>query len=372
MTKRKLETILAGLALITVVIAGALGYYREAGQLEREIDSIFPQSSHLDERAYISIESARGYGGDLVMAVRVDSLGIIQDLEIIRQRETPSFLKKVIEGGLLKELTGIAYSHSFRKGEEIDYVSGATYTSEAIVECALQGARNIARDKLGFEVPPEEKTRFSLGIPEIALVLLYVLALTGVYSSTRFKKTLRWMSLAAGLFVLGFWFSVPLTLSRINLFLLGFWPGWHDHLYWYILVFGFFLVLLTTRKNIYCTWICPLACVQEGLGLMGGARPRFSRRFNLVTTWIQRSVAWLAIVLALYFRNPVQLNYEIFGVSLSLTGATYLFIMTGVFLMASLFIYRPWCNYLCPITPIADLLRVLRGQNKLTQSRKSP
>lgn len=38
----------------------------------------------------------------------------------------------------------------------------------------------------------------------------------------------------------GFWFSVPLTLSRINLFLLGYWPDWYDNLYWYILVLGFF------------------------------------------------------------------------------------------------------------------------------------
>jgi polyferredoxin len=70
-------------------------------------------------------------------------------------------------------------------------------------------------------------------------------------------------------------------------------------------------------------------------------------------------VAWVAILLALYFRSPVKVNYEIFGVSLSLTGATYLFVMTGIFFMASLFIKRPWCNYLCPITPVADLVRLL-------------
>jgi uncharacterized protein with FMN-binding domain len=358
--KRKTEKILAAFALITIVIAGILGYYREAGQLETEINSVYPEASQAGAQTYISIESAQGYGGDLVMAIQVDSLGTIKDLKIVRQRETPSFLKKVIKGGLLKELTGISYSYLFRKGEEIDYVTGATYTSRAIVECARQGAGNMARDKLGFEVPAEEKAGFSIGIPEIALVLLYLLALIGVYSNTRFKKVFRWVSLTTSLIVLGFWFSVPLTLSRINLFLLGFWPDWHEHFYWYILVFGFFLVLLTTRKNIYCTWICPLGCIQDGLGLVGGARPRFSRKFNLAKTWIQRGIAWLAIILALYFRNPVQLNYEIFGVSLSLTGATYLFIMTGVFLIASLFISRPWCNYLCPITPVADLLRMLR------------
>jgi len=357
---RKSDRILAFIAVITVVIAGVLGYLRENEDLETEISSIFPESLKDGSKIYISLESARGYGGDLVMAVLVDSLGTIKDLKIVRQRETPSFLKKVIRSGLLNELTGVSYSHM--GDESIDHVSGATYTSEAIVECALLGARNIARDELGFVVLPEEELSFTVGIPEITLILLYAFALITVYSHSRFKKALRWMIMIAGLIVLGFWFSVPLTLSRINLFLMGFWPGWHNHLYWYILVLGFFLVLLITRKNIYCAWICPLACIQEGLGLMGGARPRFSKKFNLVMTWIQRGVAWLAILLALYFRNPVQLNYEIFGVSLSLTGATYLFIMTGVFLIASLFITRPWCNYLCPITPVADLIRVFRGR----------
>jgi polyferredoxin len=61
-------------------------------------------------------------------------------------------------------------------------------------------------------------------------------------------------------------------------------------------------------------------------------------------------------MLALYFRNPVKLNYEIFGVSLSLTGATYLFATTGIFFIASVFIKRPWCNYLCPMTPVSDLV----------------
>lgn len=353
---------LAIVAVITVVIAGVFGYAKENGTLDTEINSIFPELSQAGSPSYVSIQRAQGYGGDMVIGVLVDSLGSILDLKILSHQETPSFFKKVLGKGLVKQLFGVSYSDSFVWGEGIDYVSGATYTSEAIVECAKLGSRHIAENELGFEVPSEPEAGFSVGIPEVALILLYVFALLGVYTHFKYKKALRWFTLIGGLILLGFWFSVPLTLSRINLFLLGFWPDWHEHLYWYILVFGFFLVLLITRKNIYCTWICPLGCIQDGLGFVGASKPRFSRKFNLVMLWVQRGMAWVAIVLALYFRNPVKLNYEIFGVSLSLTGATYLFIMTAVFFIASVFITRPWCNYLCPITPIADLIRVLRGR----------
>lgn len=380
MTKKRWEKILALAAIIILIVAGVLGFVRETGDIENEIASIIPEGKIAqpteegrflllpDESAlpagYIAIETTEGYGGDMVMAVLVDTTGNVEDLEIIRHNETPSFIQKVVRKGLLKNLKGIPFTSSFESAGGIDVVTGATYTSEAIIECAKMGSRHIAGSELGLEVPEEYETTFTLGIPEIALILLYVIALLGVYTRFRYKKILRWATMVAGLVVLGFWFSVPLTLSRINLFLLGFWPDWHDNLYWYILVLGFFLILLVTRKDIYCSWICPLGCIQDGLGLVGDARPRFSVRVNNIAKWIQRGVAWMAIMLALYFRTPVKVNYEIFGVSLSLTGATYLFIMTGIFFMASLFIKRPWCNYLCPVTPVSDLVRTLtRRQN---------
>ena len=375
MTNKRTEKILALTAAVTVVIAGLLGFIKESGHIEYEIASLITENEVIQVKgegrfiiferesehplAYISVEVAEGYAGEIRTAVRVDTLGYIDDFYIFKHSETPSFFKKVIHKGLIRQLKGTSYAESFKPDQGIDVVSGATYTSDAIIECAKSGSRHIALEELGFEVPADIKPPFLVGISEIALVLLYLVALIGVYTSFPYKKILRWTTLVTGLVILGFWFSVPLTLSRINLFLIGFWPDWHYNLYWYILVFGFFLILMVTRKNIYCSWICPLGCIQDGIGLVGAARSRFSRKVNHVMKWVQRIVAWLAIVMALYYRNPAQLNYEIFGVSLSLTGATYLFIATGIFFIASAFITRPWCNYLCPITPVADHFRLL-------------
>ena len=380
MTNRKLEKILALIAFTTVIIAGILGLKRETGDIEGEISSIIPEDylaqpngegrfivSNIETEhllGYIIIESSEGFSGDMFAAVLVDTIGAIEDLKVISHQETPSFFRKVLKKGLLRNLKGTSYSSSFEFGNGFDVVSGATYTSDAIIECAKKGSRQIAESELGLDIPVEYESRFIIGIPDVALVLLYVIALIGVYSQFRWKKVLRWITMFTGLVILGFWFSVPLTLSRINLFLLGFWPDWHENLYWYILVFGFLLVLLITRKNIYCSWICPMGCIQDGLGLVGAAKPRFSRNINSVTIWAQRGVAWLAIILALYYGNPVKVNYEIFGISLSLTGATYLFVMTGSFFMASVFIRRPWCNYLCPITPVADLIHMLTSRRQ--------
>ncbi len=381
MNRKRLERILAIISLFLVVMAGVLGIRREAQEVNNYLNGIIPEDHRAEAlggerfalyepdsqtaKLYLINESSPGYGGDLVVSVLLDSAGIIRDLKVARHRETPSFLEKTEKKGLRRSLVGKSYDDSFIIGEDVDVVSGATYTSEAIISCAQLGSNKLARDQLKLEVSALEAPGLEIGIPEFALLALYVLALLGIYKLTEYKRTIRWITMLGGLLILGFWFSVPLTLSKLNSFLLGYFPDWHTQMYWYLLIGGFLLSIVLTRKNIYCTWICPLGGLQECLGAVGGAKPRFSRRFNGIMKWVQRGVALLAILMALYFRNPVKLNYEIFGVALSLTGATYLFVMTGLFIVASVFIKRPWCTYLCPIIPLEEMLRLLSPKQKV-------
>lgn len=371
----KLERILAIISLIMIVTTGVLGIRREAQEVHNYLNGILPEGSHaialggerfaiyaadtLSPESYLINESSPAYGGEMVMSVLVDTSGVIRDLKVARHRETPSFLEKTERKALRKSLIGKSYIDSFEIGVDVDVVSGATYTSQAIISCARQGSTSIARDQLKLKVAEPEAAKLEIGMPDIALLVLYLLAAIGIYRLKHFKKTMRWITMLGGLFILGFWFSMPLTLSKLNTFLMGYLPDWHTQLYWYILLGSFILSIVLTRKNIYCHWICPLGGLQECLGAVGGAKPRFSRRFKGIMRWVQRGVALVAILLALYFRNPVKLNYEIFGVALSFTGATYLFILTGFFIVASVFIRRPWCTYLCPIVPVEDMLRLL-------------
>ena len=370
---RKVERILAISSLVLIVIAGVFGVRREADELTDFLTGIVPEgyraeymgderyalynTTDPDPEAYLINETMPGYGGDMLVTVLVDTTGTIGDIKVSKHRETPSFLEKTEKRGMRKSLIGKSYDEPFEVGEDVDVVSGATYTSDAMIQSARMGSGRIARDQLKLEVIALEPPGIKVGVPEISLIVLYLLALFGIYRTTRYKKLIRWTTMLGGMFVLGFWLAVPLTLSKINAFLLGYFPDWHTQLYWYLLLGTFVLSILLSGKNIYCNWICPLGAMQECLGAVGGAKSRFSGRFNLIMKWVQRGVALLAILLALYFRNPVKLNYEIFGVALSLTGSTFLFVMTGLFLMASLFIKRPWCTYLCPMVPLEDLLR---------------
>jgi polyferredoxin len=162
------------------------------------------------------------------------------------------------------------------------------------------------------------------------------------------------------LVALGFIYNLPLTLSSINKFLLGFWPPWQTNLYWYLLIGGILFVFAADNKNPYCQWFCPFGAAQECVGVVGKARSYSSSRYRGLFAWLLRGLVWFAILLALLFRNPGLTSYEIFGTLFSLMGSSLQFILLGLVLVASLFVKRPWCAYLCPITPIDEFIRMVR------------
>ena len=56
---------------------------------------------------------------------------------------------------------------------------------------------------------------------------------------------------------------MPLTISRVSSFLLGFWPQWQTNLYWYLLIGGVLFIATADNKNAYCAWFCPFGAAQE-------------------------------------------------------------------------------------------------------------
>ena len=97
------------------------------------------------------------------------------------------------------------------------------------------------------------------------------------------------------------------------------------------------------------------------MGVIGGAKLTGSSKYRRLFVWLQRGLAWGAIVIALLFRNPGLSSYEVFGTLFSFTGSSILFVLLGIILVMSLFVKRPWCNYLCPLDPVYDIIRLVRG-----------
>ena len=373
----KTGRILGIIAILTILIAWWIGTTLSEGDLLPSLPIALAQAARFenlgndvyagyetntskDILGYVSVASANGYGGPMEVAIGTDLEGNIVGLAIVNNKETPSFLNRILESDYIKSFIGKSFQENFQLGADVDGISGATYSSLAIANTALQGSRTIASQQLGLSIPVEVSPKVQFGIPEIVLIGLYVVGFIGHQKKFKYTKQARWFSMLVGMIVLGFIYTRPLTLSDINKFLLGFWPAWQTNLYWYLLIGGMLLVFTVDNKNPYCEWFCPFGAAQECMGAIGGAKTRSPGRFKTILIWVQRGLAWLAIVLALLFRNPGLSSYEIFGTLFDLNGTTLQFALLGAILVSALFIRRPWCTYLCPIRPVTDLYRSFR------------
>jgi Na+-translocating ferredoxin:NAD+ oxidoreductase RnfG subunit len=331
-----------------------------AQRFEKISDSVFAGYSGEQILGYVAIGEATGYGGTLMVAVAVTPQGMVNDFVIVDDRETDGYLFRVKESGLLESLIGKSCQDTFRIGQDVDAVSGATYTAEAIAGAVGKSCRGVMASGLGVSAAYEASAKIQIGVPEITLILLFAVGFYGHRAKFKYTRYARWISMIVGLIILGFWLNRPLTIANINQILLGFWPAWQSHLYWYLLVFGVILVLTIDGKNPYCDWFCPFGAAQECLGVIGQAKICSPGKFRGYLKWLQRGFAWLAIILALIFRNPSISSYEVFGALFARIGTTVSFTLLVIVLIASLLMKRPWCSYLCPVRPVTDFIQMLR------------
>ena len=365
------------LVLLSLVFAWLVGFYRDQEDLTGFLAQVLPQGHRFERRTdrvyvgyaedggttrkvgYVSLAEAFGYGGPLRVAVGLDDQGHITQIAILRQTESMPFLSKVIERGLPEALAGRSWSSEFRIGRDIDAVTGATASLEGLTGAIRTACHNAAGlEGVATSTTPERKVVF--GLPEAVLILLYGVGYLAYRRSDALGRHLRLVTLAVGLVTIGFWLKGPISLIHLNAFLLGYWPAWQDHLYWYLLTGGVLLPIILTGRSLYCSHICPFGATQQALGAVGLAR-KVPDRWDIGLRWVQRLLVWLAVICALAFRNPALIPYDLTGALFGRAGLTWQFVALAAVLIASLVISRPWCNYLCPIRAVTDFIRLIRN-----------
>ena len=378
MTSKRLERLLAIAAIALIVIVWFIGLSKSEADLEPFLQRAFPQAGFIEQMqggvyeawdnlekdnllGYVSPGSADGYGGELRVAVAVSTEGTILNLIVIDHKETFSFFRRVLRSRLIDGLQGKSYADPFIPGQDVDAITGATYSARALAEAVKNATRQVATKALNLPAIEDPSLKIQFGTPEIVLLALFLFGLVARQKRFKPKKAARWISMLAGIGVLGFLVNKPFTLVLINKILLGYWPKWQLELYWYILLGGIVFITLIDNRNPYCDWFCPFGATQECLGIIGGAKNWISIRIQLYLRWLQRLIALSAILMALILRNPSVSSYEVFGAFFRLIGTNILFILLAVVLVVSLFVRRPWCSYLCPLRPVTDFLKLLRN-----------
>jgi uncharacterized protein with FMN-binding domain len=299
-----------------------------------------------------------GYQGPTETRICFDSGGRIVGISIGKSYDNEEYVTYVREDEyfltLFNELSLVELASLDLREAEVDGVSGATMTSMAVADGLIAAAE---QQRKALEAP-QQPTRPTLNwtLRDFGTAGVIFVGLTIAFTSLRGKKQLRWCFQLVLIGYLGLINGDMLSQALI--------VGWAQNgVPWagagglVLLTAAAFLVPITTRRNAYCTHLCPHGAAQHLLKnrLPWQLRlpPWLLRAFKMIPALL---LVWCAIVaMAMLPFSLVDIepfDAWVFRVAGWATTAIAVF---G--LVASLFVPMAYCRYGCPTGAMLDFLR---------------
>lgn len=126
------------LAVAAVMLAASLPGASRSGRP----DDIYAAADTLKANTTSLASDVEGFNGTTPVEISVVK-GKITRIKLLPNQETPSFLQLVIDSGLLKALDGKTVEEASKV--KLDAVSGATYSSTAIIENIHRGLDSLKK-----------------------------------------------------------------------------------------------------------------------------------------------------------------------------------------------------------------------------------
>ena len=295
----------------------------------------------------------RGFGGKINLAVYVDEPeGKLIGFHIIQSNETPAYLE------LLDNWRDSLIGYQLFRDEpftDVQAVTGATISSEAVLSALQISSRNFAEQILGESVKPvvEEQPKWTGYLPDTQgayLIGAFLLALIVTYLGGFWSRlVVLILNLVLGGIILNAQYSSEqiatlLSFQAPAIRLTGV----------FVLTVGIPL-LVAVFGNLYCGYICPFGAMQE---LVSYILPRRFKR-AVATETMQKARFFKYVVLFIFIcvffvsRNRTTLTADplisIFNLRFTTDDLeTTMFLILAAALIGSIFYTRFWCRHLCP------------------------
>ena len=292
----------------------------------------------------------RGYAGPLNLLVAVDRNGKLLGVHYVASDETPSYTQDI--HGWLEKLAGFnPVTHPLNL-EELDGMSGATITSKAALESINRTVAYGLFYAFGQPIAQEsgeERWFYMYFTPNFLGAVTMLLLLPVVYLRGRKKE--RLLYLFASVCISGATFNLLFTEVDLVNVSFGHFSSWTGNPTWWLLVL-LVVPLMLLFGQVYCGLYCPFGALGEWISRMGSylgwqqqVDPGWDKKgrhgkFLLLAlacsiVWITGDVLWISF-------NPMQ---QLFGFHLE----NWLMAIAFVVLLGSLFLFRFWCRYWCPL-----------------------
>lgn len=286
-----------------------------------------------------------GFAGATPLYIYVSPEQQILQIAPGNNEETPSFYKKAYNG-IIPHWIGQDLDNG--KDLEVDAVSGATYTSNALIH-NVKNTLDIctAHHTTVHKAPGIGWLRTS------AVCLVLVLGLLAANFNHR-NRYIRPIMLTLNVLVLGFWCGQFLSLSLLR----GWVTNGLDPLLSLPTVAILAVIILSSffsHKRHYCTWVCPLGSLQSLSAMLPLPKikvnekvAKFLNRLRFYTFCILMVVLWLGL-------GGTVLDYEPFTAFMLDSALPAVSILAAVIVISSCFIPNIWCRALCPMGSLIDL-----------------
>ena len=322
-------------------------------------------------------KDVQGYGGQVPLKIHIKD-GRVVAVEAEPNAESPDFFNRAKE--LLNHWQNKSVDEAL--AEEVDAVSGATFSSRAIMAnmqrglayakqhgqwgedgsvgalgtsaSPIVGGEDGSVGALETSAPPIVGSGGnSVGALETSaslIVALVVVLLGAVVPLFYNNRRLHLVQLAVNVVVLGLWTG---TFVSYTLFLRIFAGGVSLSAIGALAAPLLMLIValiypLAGRSGHYCANICPFGSAQELAGKLSRRKLRITPRVLKLLS-VLRNLLW-GVLMALLLTGTCTawIDYELFTAFLYSSASVWVTVLAALFLVLSVWVPRPYCRFVCP------------------------
>ena len=300
---------------------------------EEPADTIILQSTG---NAVIHTEGMKGtiagYAGPVPLDIYIED-GKISEIKALPNAETPSFFSRAAE--LLSKWNGKTPAEALEM--KVDAVSGATYSSAAIISNVNAGLAHYQNTN----AKPGNNTPWKIWI---ALAVTLAACILPLFVK---NKVYHNVQLIANVIVLGFWCGQFLDYSLMLKYLSG---GFTlpAGLVAIAMLIAAFIYPLFGKPQHYCTHICPLGSAQQLMAHICGYKLHISAKVLHGLDWF-RKILWAVLMLLLWADCLTGwMDLELFQAFQFESASWWIIGAAILFVVLSAIITRPYCRFVCP------------------------
>lgn len=304
-------------------------------------------------------KDVQGYGGPVPLKIHIKD-GRVAAVEAEPNAESPDFFNRAKE--LLNHWQNKSVDEAL--AEEVDAVSGATFSSRAIIanmqrglayaqkrgQWSEEGSVGALETSASPIVGSEDGSVGALETGASPIVALIVVLLGAVVPLFYNNRRLHLVQLAVNVVVLGLWtgtfvsytlflrvFSGGVSLSAIGAFAAPL-----------LMLIVALIYPLAGRSGHYCANVCPFGSAQELAGKLSRRKLRITPRVLKLLS-VLRNLLW-GVLMALLLTGTCTawIDYELFTAFLYSSASVWVIVLAALFLVLSVWVPRPYCRFVCP------------------------